>query len=52
MTQDRLAIDGGTPIRTADFPAWPQYDDTERSALYSKAPGRLTLRCQPLEKAR
>ena len=33
MTQDRLAIDGGTPIRTADFPAWPQYDDTERSAL-------------------
>ncbi len=30
---------------------WPTRD-TERSALYSKAPGRLTLRCQPLEKAR
>jgi 3-amino-5-hydroxybenzoate synthase len=33
VTQDILAIDGGTPIRAADFPAWPQYDDTERRAL-------------------
>jgi 3-amino-5-hydroxybenzoate synthase len=28
-----LAIDGGTPVRRTAFPAWPQYDDTEREGL-------------------
>ncbi|MFF8730090.1 DegT/DnrJ/EryC1/StrS family aminotransferase [Streptomyces sp. NPDC015171] len=28
-----LALDGGTPVRTKDFPAWPQHDDAERQAL-------------------
>lgn len=30
---DKLAAKGGTPVRTTDFPAWPQYDDAERAAL-------------------
>jgi 3-amino-5-hydroxybenzoate synthase len=35
MTQPAklLAIDGGTPVRTEGFPAWPYFDDTERTAL-------------------
>ena len=28
-----LAIHGGTPVRTAQFPPWPDYDDSERSNL-------------------
>ena len=30
---EQLAILGGDPIRTHDFPAWPQYDQNERQAL-------------------
>jgi dTDP-4-amino-4,6-dideoxygalactose transaminase len=30
-----LAVDGGTPTRTAPFPTWPVYDDTEEKALLS-----------------
>lgn len=29
----RLAINGGTPIRTKPFPAWPVFDDHEKAAL-------------------
>ena len=29
----KLAIDGGTPVKSRDFPAWPQYDETEAAAL-------------------
>lgn len=32
-TTDVPAILGGTPIRRADYPAWPVWDDTERTAL-------------------
>lgn len=28
-----LAINGGTPVRTAPFPSWPRFDDSERSGL-------------------
>jgi len=28
-----LAAHGGTPIRTQPYPAWPQYDDSERDGL-------------------
>ncbi|MFD7132968.1 DegT/DnrJ/EryC1/StrS family aminotransferase [Streptomyces sp. NPDC059894] len=28
-----LALDGGTPVRRHDFPAWPYHDDAEREAL-------------------
>lgn len=28
-----LALHGGSPIRTEPFPAWPQFDDTERTNL-------------------
>lgn len=28
-----LAVNGGTPVRTRPFPAWPSYDDTERAGL-------------------
>ncbi|MGA3215717.1 MAG: DegT/DnrJ/EryC1/StrS family aminotransferase [Acidimicrobiales bacterium] len=30
---DELAAKGGTPVRTSEFPAWPQYDDAERAAV-------------------
>lgn len=28
-----LAVHGGTPVRTAAFPPWPHYDDSEREGL-------------------
>ncbi len=28
----RLAIDGGTPVRTTPLPAWPQFDDADARA--------------------
>lgn len=28
-----LAIDGGTPVRANDYPAWPQFDENEEKAL-------------------
>ncbi len=30
---DKLAIEGGKPVRTAAWPAWPQWDDSEKQAL-------------------
>jgi dTDP-4-amino-4,6-dideoxygalactose transaminase len=30
---ERLAIDGGTPVRSAPFPSWPQHDEREVEAL-------------------
>lgn len=30
---DKLAAQGGTPVRTTGFPDWPQYDEAERSAV-------------------
>lgn len=32
MILDKLAIDGGTPVRTESFPPWPFFDDAERTA--------------------
>src|SRR5215510_8357680 len=29
----KLAIDGGTPVRTKPFPGWPRYDEAERRGL-------------------
>jgi dTDP-4-amino-4,6-dideoxygalactose transaminase len=29
----RLALAGGTPVRTAPFPRWPDYDERERALL-------------------
>lgn len=29
----QLAINGGIPVRTEPYPAWPHYDDTERALL-------------------
>ncbi len=29
----RLALAGGTPVRTAPFPRWPDFDERERSLL-------------------
>lgn len=28
-----LAIEGGSPVRTHSYPAWPQYDESEEQAL-------------------
>ena len=33
LTGDRPAILGGTPVRSGDYPAWPVWDDRERSLL-------------------
>ncbi|MEX2160147.1 MAG: DegT/DnrJ/EryC1/StrS family aminotransferase [Dehalococcoidia bacterium] len=30
---DALAVDGGTPVRTAPFPSWPVHDEREVAAL-------------------
>ncbi|MDF2668673.1 MAG: aminotransferase DegT [Paenibacillus sp.] len=30
---DKLAVDGGTPIRTKPFPAWPIFDELEEQLL-------------------
>jgi hypothetical protein len=30
---EQPAILGGTPIRNADYPSWPVWDDTERAGL-------------------
>jgi dTDP-4-amino-4,6-dideoxygalactose transaminase len=32
-TMEKLAILGGTPVRTTPFTAWPQFDDRERTRL-------------------
>ena len=29
----QLAITGGTPVRTAPYPRWPQWDSSEREQL-------------------
>jgi dTDP-4-amino-4,6-dideoxygalactose transaminase len=31
--REKLAIDGGKPVRTAPFPAWPIFDERETEAL-------------------
>lgn len=36
-----LAILGGAPVRTARFPAWPQYGEEERRALYEVLAARV-----------
>jgi dTDP-4-amino-4,6-dideoxygalactose transaminase len=33
VTTDKLAIDGGAPVRTATFPSWPVFDDREERLL-------------------
>jgi dTDP-4-amino-4,6-dideoxygalactose transaminase len=33
MTQEKLAIDGGRPVRTVPFPAWPVSDEREERLL-------------------
>lgn len=48
---EQLAILGGSPIRSADYPKWPQYDQQERQALVEvleseawwRTPGTRTL---------
>lgn len=33
LARDALAIDGGTPVRSKPFPAWPVFDEREERAL-------------------
>jgi dTDP-4-amino-4,6-dideoxygalactose transaminase len=48
---EKLAILGGKPVKTSDFPAWPQYDQREEAALLEvlhsgvwwRTPGTKTL---------
>ena len=48
---EKLAILGGQPAKTKDFPAWPQYDEKEEKALMEvlhsgvwwRTPGRRQL---------
>lgn len=49
---EKLAILGGTPVKTNPFPDWPQYDEGERQALMDvldsrtwwRTPGTKTLK--------
>ena len=50
-THDTLAIDGGTPVRTAPFGGWPQWgEEEERALLAAGAPGEAWLRRMGWEK--
>jgi len=48
---EKLALLGGQPVKTKDFPAWPQYDEKEenalmevlRSGVWWRTPGTKTL---------
>ncbi|MCE1252194.1 MAG: hypothetical protein LWX83_01460 [Anaerolineae bacterium] len=48
---EKLAILGGQPAKTKDFPAWPQYDEAEEKAVLDvlhsrvwwRTPGTQTL---------
>jgi dTDP-4-amino-4,6-dideoxygalactose transaminase len=33
MAKERLAVEGGTPVRTVPFPAWPVHDEREIDAV-------------------
>src|SRR5881628_3562576 len=33
VATERLAVDGGAPVRTAPFPAWPVWDERDEAAL-------------------
>ena len=49
---EKLALLGGKPAKTKDFPAWPQYDQKEEKALMEvlhsniwwRTPGTKTLK--------
>jgi dTDP-4-amino-4,6-dideoxygalactose transaminase len=53
---DKLALLGGKPAKTKDFPAWPQYDQKEENALMDvlhsgvwwRTPGTKTLEFEGL----
>ena len=35
MTEPRLAVDGGSPVRTEPFPSWPVWDAADEEAVLS-----------------
>lgn len=39
LLTNRLAIDGGAPVRTRPYPAWPMYDHTELAGLQTALQG-------------
>jgi dTDP-4-amino-4,6-dideoxygalactose transaminase len=41
---EKLAILGGQPVKTTPFPAWPQYDDSEKQALLEVLESRVWWR--------
>lgn len=52
LSMEKLALLGGKPTKADLFPAWPQYDDSERRALMEvlesrvwwRTPGTRTLK--------
>ncbi|MEW5816230.1 MAG: DegT/DnrJ/EryC1/StrS family aminotransferase, partial [Spirochaetota bacterium] len=50
----KLALLGGTPVRTAPFPLWPRYDENEKHALMevleSRKWGTIGPKVQEFEK--
>ena len=40
----KLALQGGEPVKTAPFPAWPYYDEQERQALLEVLESRVWWR--------
>ncbi|MCX5988841.1 MAG: DegT/DnrJ/EryC1/StrS family aminotransferase, partial [Chloroflexi bacterium] len=35
MTESRLAVDGGSPVRSEPFPSWPVWDAADEEAVLS-----------------
>ena len=40
----RLAVEGGTPVKSTPFPAWPHFDAGEREALLAVLDSRVWWR--------
>lgn len=41
---EKLAVNGGIPVKTNPFPDWPQYDDNEKKALQEVLESRVWWR--------
>ena len=41
--RQKLTIDGGQPVRTLPFPAWPVWDEREEKQLLEAIDGKRTV---------
>ena len=50
VKMEKLAINGGKPVRNKPFPAWPMFDRTEEKALLKIIASITSVFTSPLEK--